>query len=93
MSSRNPRGYLGMLSVDPENQGTGLGGAMVKAAEDFCREKGCNAMDLTILSLRPELLPFYRKLGYTETGVEEFIPNRPFRAPTPCHCVVLSKAL
>lgn len=90
---RTPRGYLGMLSVDPEHQGTGLGQAMVKAAEDFCREQGCDAMDLTILSLRPELFPFYRKLGYTETGIEEFIPGRPFKAPTSCHCIVLSKAL
>lgn len=71
---RDSRGYLGMLAVDPSQQGSGLGRAMVDAAEKFYRDKGCQAMDLTILSLRLELPPFYRKLGYGETGIQEFHP-------------------
>src|SRR3569832_969744 len=30
------RGYFGMLSVDPTQQGRGLGRKMVDAAENFC---------------------------------------------------------
>jgi GNAT superfamily N-acetyltransferase len=90
---RGDRGYFGMLAVDVGRQGTGLGRIMVEAAEDHCRRQGCKFMDITVLSLRPELLPFYRKLGYTEIGTEEFHPSRPLRDGVECHCIVMSKAL
>jgi len=90
---RGPRGYFGMLAVDPAQQGKGYGRAMVRAAEDHCRKNGCTAMDLTVLSLRRELPPFYRKLGYVETGTEEFRPSRPLREGIECHCIVMSKGL
>jgi len=90
---RGPRGYFGMLAVDPKRQGRGLGREMVAAAEAYCREKGCTAMDLTVLSLRPELPPLYRKLGYIENGIEEFRPSRPLEDSLECHCIVMSKAL
>lgn len=90
---RGSRGYFGMLSVDPKRQGEGIGRKMVEAAEEYCREKGCTAMDLTVLSLRPELPPLYRKLGYMESGVEEFRPSRPLKDSLECHCIVMSKAL
>jgi GNAT superfamily N-acetyltransferase len=90
---RGARGYFGMLAVDPKRQGMGLGRAMVEAAEEYCRAKGCEAMDLTTLSLRLELPPFYRKLGYVETGTEEFRPARPLKDSVECHCIVMSKGL
>ena len=90
---RGNRGYLGMLAVDPARQGCGFGRAMVDAAEEFCRNRGCNAMDLTVLSLRPDLPPFYRKLGYVEIGTEEFRPSRPLQAGVQCHCILMTKSL
>jgi len=90
---RGERGYFGMLAVDPAEQGSGLGRRMVQSAEDYCRERGCKFMDITVLNLRPELPPFYRKLGYVETGTEEFRPSRPLKDGIECHCIVMSKAL
>jgi GNAT superfamily N-acetyltransferase len=90
---RGQRGYLGVLSVDPSQQGKGLGRVMVDAAEQYCRERGCNGMDLVVVSLRTDLPPFYRKLGYVETGIEEFRPSRKLKAGLECHCVVMSKQL
>jgi mannitol-1-/sugar-/sorbitol-6-phosphatase len=90
---RGARGYFGMLSVDPPQQGSGLGRKMVEAAEAYCRAQGCQAMDLTVLSLRPELPLLYRKLGYRESGVEEFRPGRAFKGVDGCHCIVMSKPL
>ncbi len=87
------RGYLGMLAVHPDHQRTGLGRVMVEAAEHYCRERGCKVMDLRVLSLRPELPPLYRKLGYLECGTEEFRPSRPLKAGVECHCIVMSKRL
>jgi ribosomal protein S18 acetylase RimI-like enzyme len=90
---RGTRGYFGMLAIDPAQQGKGLGRTMVEAAETYCRKQACAAMDLTVLSLRPELPAFYRKLGYAETGTEKFIPLRPLKDGVECHCIVMSKQL
>jgi mannitol-1-/sugar-/sorbitol-6-phosphatase len=90
---RGSRGYFGMLAVHPEQQKNGLGSRMVGAAEEYCRSRGCGAMDLVVLSLRPELPPLYRKLGYAESGVQEFHPSRAFIGTADCHCIVMSKDL
>lgn len=93
VETRGARGYFGMLAVDPMYQGKGFGARMVRAAEDYCRERGCKAMDITVLSLRPELLPFYHRLGYEESGQEEFHPSRPLKAGASCYSILLSKNL
>jgi ribosomal protein S18 acetylase RimI-like enzyme len=93
MERRGDRGYLGMLAVTPARQGEGLGRKMVEAAEDRFREQGCEGVDITVLSLRPELWPIYRRFGYVETGTEEFRPSRPFRPGIECHCIAMSKPL
>jgi len=90
---RGARGYFGMLAVNPSQQGKGLGRLMAEAAENHCRQQGCSDMDIAVLSLRPELPPYYRKLGYAETGTEEFHPSRPLKAGVECHCIIMSKAL
>jgi ribosomal protein S18 acetylase RimI-like enzyme len=90
---RGTRGYFGMLAVDPKQQGNGLGRKMVEAAEEYFGSKGCAGMDLTVLSLRPELPPLYRKLGYAESGVEEFRPSHRLKPGFECHCIVMSKKL
>jgi hypothetical protein len=46
-----------------------------------------------VLSLRPELLPLYRRFGFVESGTEEFNHGRTFREPVECHMVVMSKGL
>jgi predicted N-acetyltransferase YhbS len=90
---RGTRGYFGMLAVDRSTHKKGLGRMMVEAAENHCRMLGCTAMDIAVLSLRPELPPYYRKLGYVETGTEEFHPSRPLRPGLECHCIIMSKPL
>jgi GNAT superfamily N-acetyltransferase len=90
---RGARGYLGMLAVDPARQGAGLGGWLVGAAEDHLRRQGCEAVDLNVLSLRPELLPVYCRLGYSENGTAKFNPSRPLKAGVECHCIVMSKQI
>jgi GNAT superfamily N-acetyltransferase len=85
------RAYFGMLSVDPSRQGAGLGKQIVGAVEDYCREIGCRIIDLHIVNLRTELPPFYKKLGYIETGTEPFPADTETKVP--CHLIVLSKSL
>ncbi len=90
---RGERGYFGMLSVDPSRQGTGLGRVMVEAAEDYCRKHGCKHVDIVVLSLRPDLPPFYRKLGYIQTGTEAARTSRPLKDGLECHGITMSKVL
>lgn len=72
---RGDRGYFGMLAVDPSQQGRGLGRTMVAAAEEKFRASGCHHVDISVLSPRLELFPFYRKLGYSETGISKDYPS------------------
>ena len=90
---RGERGYFGMLAVDSRRQGTGLGRRMVEAAENHCRQHGCKQVDIVVLSLRTDLPPFYRKLGYVETGREDFRTSRPLKDGVECHGITMSKAL
>lgn len=90
---RGERGYLGMLAVHPSRQGTGLARAMMEAAETHFRAHGCKFADLTVLSLRPELPPLYRKFGYVEIGTEEFHPSRPLKGGVACYCINMAKPL
>lgn len=90
---RGARGYVGMLAVDPAHQRSGLGRRMLEAAEEHLRQHGCEAVDITVLSLRPELPPLYRKFGFVETGTEEFVYPHPIKDGQECHCIVMSKPL
>jgi ribosomal protein S18 acetylase RimI-like enzyme len=90
---RGKRGYMGMLAVDPAQQGRGLGRRTMEAAEELFREQGCEAIDIVVLSLRPELPPIYRRYGYVETGTEEFKTVRPLQPGVECHCITMSKQL
>lgn len=88
---RGERAYFGLLAVDPERQGEGLGRTMMLEAERYSLAAGCLFGDLRIVNIRAELEPFYRGLGYVATGTEPFaadaVPNQP------CHFVVMSKRL
>lgn len=87
------RAYLGLLSVDPARQGTGLGRRLAAAAEEFAREMGARHMDLTVVNLRTELPPFYEKLGYAVTGTEPIRAEMVPRVTQPCHFIRMSKPL
>jgi N-acetylglutamate synthase-like GNAT family acetyltransferase len=85
------RAYLGMLSVDPARQKSGLGRHMMLEVEAYARAAGCKVMEIRIVNLRSELPPMYRKFGFAETGEEsaEGIEN----VTQPIHFITMSKAL
>jgi N-acetylglutamate synthase-like GNAT family acetyltransferase len=85
--------YLGLLSVDPSRQKTGLGRRLTAAAEEFAREMGLHRMELTIVNLRTELPPFYEKLGYKVVGTEPIRKEMEARVTQPCHFIRMAKAL
>jgi GNAT superfamily N-acetyltransferase len=88
IEARGDRAYLGMLAVDPAAQKRGLGKQMMAAAERHCAAIGCRAIDIRIVDRRTELPPFYRRLGFVESG------TAPFDDPLltrPCHFLLMSK--
>jgi predicted N-acetyltransferase YhbS len=88
---RGERAYLGLLSVDPARQQTGLGSRLMAAGEAYCAERGAQFMDIYIVNLRTELPPFYRSRGYVENGTTPFPPDVPTKQP--CHFINMSKPL
>ncbi len=91
VEKRGERSYLGLLSIDPARQGSGLGSRLMAAAENHAQGMGSHVMDLRVVSLRRELPGFYRRLGYVETGTEPFPEEARLKAP--CHLVTMSKGL
>ncbi len=87
------RGHFGMLSVDPAIQRSGLGGALIAAAEQFCAGRGCTWMDLEVASPREELPALYRKFGYEVSGTGEWPEEAAEELKFPAHFVVMSKSL
>jgi ribosomal protein S18 acetylase RimI-like enzyme len=90
---RGTHGYAGMLAVDPGHQKSGLGRLMMEAAESHFRSHGCDTVEITVLSLRPELMPIYRRFGFVETGTEEFHYPHPLAPGLECHCILMEKPL
>ena len=88
---RGDHGYVGLLSVEPALQMRGLGRHLMAAAEQYFREAACIAVDLRIISARPELLRFYAKLGFSETGISPMPADAPLKMA--CHFIHLSKPL
>jgi GNAT superfamily N-acetyltransferase len=88
---RGDRGYIGLLSVDPPRQGSGLGRRLMEAAEDFFGEAGCIAAELRVVSARTPLPAFYRHLGYVETHRAEMPAEA--RPKVPCQFIYMSKTL
>ncbi|HWU96701.1 MAG TPA: GNAT family N-acetyltransferase [Sphingomonas sp.] len=83
--------YLGLLCVDPDIQSGGLGKQLVTAAEDCAREAfGATVMEMTVIDKRAELIAFYERRGYRNSG-----EKRDFPVPLdpPLFMVVLVKDL
>jgi GNAT superfamily N-acetyltransferase len=92
IEARGGHGYLGLLSAEPARQGRGLGRRLMAEAEDFARDAGCRVMDLRVISPRAgQLLPFYLRLGYHETGTRPIPTELSSKVPT--HYILMSKPL
>jgi ribosomal protein S18 acetylase RimI-like enzyme len=64
---------IGMLAVNPSLQGTGVGKVVLDHAERYAAEVlGATEIVLFVLRDRPELIAFYVRRGYEQTG--EFQP-------------------
>jgi ribosomal protein S18 acetylase RimI-like enzyme len=66
--------YVGMLAVRPDAQARGLGRAMLAAAEDHARRAGAHRLEMTVIAQRTELIAWYERHGFTDTGERSPFP-------------------
>lgn len=60
--------YLGMFSVSPQLQGGGIGKKLLQAAEQYALHVKCQSIYMSVISVRTELIDWYKRHGYTDTG-------------------------
>lgn len=87
--------YLGMLTVAPQLQGAGLGKKLMAAAEAYAHTHTLKAIQMSVIAVRQELIDWYKRHGYTETGERIPFPTDPaFGLPKqPLEFLVLRKQL
>ena len=66
----DPRAEIWGLVVAEKARGTGVGAALVSAAEDWARGMSLNVMAVRSNSLRVQARGFYEHLGYSITKVQ-----------------------
>ena len=96
LHSENEKLYLGMLTVRPHSQGKGIGKDLLKAVEAEAKKQKCKSIFMTVISVRKELIDWYVRHGYKDTGERKpFAFNDPrFGQPKrQLEFVVLEKAI
>jgi len=67
--------YVGMLTVSPELQNSGIGKKMLAEAENHAKSLGLSTLSMTVVSVRAELIAWYKRHGYVDTGKREPFPS------------------
>ncbi|MDP5200402.1 GNAT family N-acetyltransferase [Flavobacterium sp. DG2-3] len=67
--------YLGMLTVSPELQNSGIGKKLLVEAENHAQSLGLSSIIMTVISVRTELIDWYKRRGYVDTGEREAFPE------------------
>jgi len=67
--------YFGMFAVNPTLQGSGVGKQMMNEAERIAaQEWECTQMEMTVITIRHELIAWYERRGYRRSGVFKPFP-------------------
>jgi len=88
--------YLGMLSVSPKLQNSGIGKQLLKEAEIHALSLDLPKIVMTVITLRDKLIAWYNRHGFIDTGI-----RKPFQlnnhdtivSEEPFEFVVLEKKL
>ena len=75
LEKKSQRLYLGMLSVLPEVQAQGVGKQLLKAADEYASKNNCKTIEMTVISVRDELIKWYERHGYYQTTKREAFPS------------------
>jgi N-acetylglutamate synthase-like GNAT family acetyltransferase len=95
LKKEQERLYLGMLTVSPDLQAKGIGKMLLWASEETARVKDCKSVVMTVITKRKELIDWYKRHGYSETGERQLFPeSEKFGKPKmPLEFLVMEKNL
>jgi ribosomal protein S18 acetylase RimI-like enzyme len=88
--------YLGMLTVSPTLQSRGIGKELIRTSEAYAMRQNCFSVYMSVITDRTELIAWYEKYGYKNTGIKKPFPmgNPRFGLPKKeLEFVVLEKIL
>jgi len=75
--------YLGMFAVRPDLQARGYGKFILSIAENYAiRNWNVDYIKLRVVIQRPELIAFYVRRGYIDTGFKEPFPIQEVKTAT-----------
>jgi ribosomal protein S18 acetylase RimI-like enzyme len=66
--------YLGMLTISPELQNSGLGKKLLQTSEDFARSLNLPKIVMKVITIREELIAWYQRNDYLDIGKREALP-------------------
>ncbi|KAK3994439.1 acyl-CoA N-acyltransferase [Cladorrhinum sp. PSN332] len=67
--------YFGMFAVDPTRQAGGVGRQVLAYAEEYAKSTlGVKKMEMSVIGVRKELIAWYVRRGYKDTGVRGDFP-------------------
>lgn len=70
--SHNPskEGWIGLLYVEPDYRGCGVGQELLDKIKDYFIAQGCTSIKLLVLSDNISAIDFYKKSGFMPHGLE-----------------------
>ncbi len=72
---KTDRAYLGMLTVKPDLQASGIGRRLLASAEQWVMENWqLRRIEMTVIQKRAELIAWYKRRGYLNTRKTEPFP-------------------
>lgn len=76
LENKGDHAYLGMFAVNPHAQGKGIGKYMLATAEEIVfKQWQCDRLEMTVISLREDLIAWYERHGYQRTGTYKPFPD------------------
>jgi ribosomal protein S18 acetylase RimI-like enzyme len=66
--------YLGMLTVSPKLQNSGIGKQLLRGAKAYALVLDLPKIVMTVISIREELIAWYKRHGFVDTGAREPFP-------------------
>jgi ribosomal protein S18 acetylase RimI-like enzyme len=87
--------YLGMLTVSPLQQASGIGRQLLLAAAAHAKATNCPCIFMHVISIRYELITWYERCGYYKTGeTKPFPTDNNFGTPTqPLEFIIMEQKI
>ena len=96
LTAKEQQLYLGMLTVSPALQNSGVGKKLLQQAEIHAKNLELPKIVMTVISVRDELIAWYRRNGYEDTGAREPFPASDVHIPIaeePLEFIVMEKII